>query len=212
MFGFCVLTTSDRCADGKMDDISGELAVELLSNYGFLLIEKQIVPDDFHKITSTLEKWTLRDEINFIVTTGGTGLSDRDVTPQATLSVIEYQVTGIVDYVRLKSAEKEIYIDEENVRSSWTPSTLRDELKGVNWNIIRWQVKEYSIPTMIRIEQIEQWLPSHPDSPNSSYGQRLSAYFSPEQLNYLRETFRNEVAGTVVDWHSVSLFMQLNQN
>ena len=55
MFGFCVLTTSDRCADGKMDDISGELAVELLSNYGFLLIEKQIVPDDFHKITSTLE-------------------------------------------------------------------------------------------------------------------------------------------------------------
>ena len=106
MFGFCVLTTSDRCADGKMDDISGELAVELLSNYGFLLIEKQIVPDDFHKITSTLEKWTLRDEINFIVTTGGTGLSDRDVTPQATLSVIEYQVTGIVDYVRLKSAEK----------------------------------------------------------------------------------------------------------
>jgi len=62
---------------------------------------------------------------------------------------------------KLKSAEKEIYLDEENVRSSWTPSTLRDELKGANWNIIRWQVKEYSIPTMIRTEQIEQWFPSH---------------------------------------------------
>ncbi|HHZ86790.1 MAG TPA: hypothetical protein EYN63_06800 [Candidatus Lambdaproteobacteria bacterium] len=96
----------------------------------------------------------------------------------------------------MKAAEKEIYLDEENVRSSWTPSTLRDELKGANWNIIRWQVKEYCIPTMIRTEQIEQ---------------RLSAYFSPEQLNNLRETFRNEVAGTVVEWHSVSLFMQLNQ-
>ncbi len=110
---------------------------------------------------------------------------------------------------RLKAAEKEIYLDEKNVRSSWTPSTLRDELKGANWNIIRWQVKEYSIPTMIRTEQIEQWFPSHQDSPHSSYGQRLSAYFSPEQLNYLRETFLNEVAGKVVEWHSVSLFMQL---
>ena len=112
---------------------------------------------------------------------------------------------------KLKTAETEIYLDEENVRSSWTPSTLHYELESANWNILRWQVKEYSIPTMIRIEQIEQWLPSQPDSPNSSYGQRLSAYFSPEQLNYLRETFRNEVAGTVVEWHSVSLFMQLNQ-
>ncbi|RTZ88712.1 MAG: hypothetical protein DSY93_07785, partial [SAR324 cluster bacterium] len=112
---------------------------------------------------------------------------------------------------KLKAAEKGIYLDEENVRSSWTPSTLCDELKGANWNIIRWQVKEYCIPTMIRTEQIEQWFPSHQDSPHSSYGQRLSAYFSPEQLNNLRETFRNEVAGTVVEWHSVSLFMQLNQ-
>ena len=106
MFGFCVLTTSDRCAEGKMNDISGELAVKLLSNHGFVLVQKKIVPDDFKKISSTLEKWSFRDEINFILTTGGTGLSDRDVTPQATLSVIEYQVTGIVDYVRLKSAEK----------------------------------------------------------------------------------------------------------
>ena len=105
MFGFCVLTTSDRCADGTMKDISGEIAVKLFLNYGFLLVEKKIVPDDFKKITSTLEKWSLRDEINFIVTTGGTGLSDRDVTPQATLSLLEYQITGIVDYVRLKSAE-----------------------------------------------------------------------------------------------------------
>ena len=55
MFGFCVLTTSDRCADGKMEDISGDIAVNLLSNYGFLLVEKQIVPDDLKKITTTLE-------------------------------------------------------------------------------------------------------------------------------------------------------------
>ena len=112
----------------------------------------------------------------------------------------------------LKSAEEEIYNDSENTRCNWTPKTLRNELESADWDIIRWQVKEYSIPTMIRIEQIEQWLPSHPDSPNSSYGQRLSAYFSPVELKNLRETFLNDVAGTVVEWHSASLFMQLNQN
>ena len=112
--------------------------------------------------------------------------------------------------INLKSAEKEIYMDEENFRSNWTPSSLRDELRTANWNIVRWQVKEYSIPTVIRTEQIEQWFQSHQDSP-SNYGQLLSAYFSPEQINNLRETFLIDVAGSVVEWHSVSLFMQLKQ-
>ena len=112
----------------------------------------------------------------------------------------------------LQSAEKEIYLDMENVRSNWTPSTLRNELKAANWNIIRWKVNEYSYPTIIRSKQIEQWFQSHPNSQHYSYGQRLSAYFSPVELKNLRETFLNDVAGTVVEWHSASLFMQLNQN
>ena len=105
MYGFSVLTTSDRCASGQMDDISGELAVKILENNGYVLIEKKIIPDDFQKITSILDEWSNNSKINLIITTGGTGLTVRDVTPQATLSIIEYEVRGIPDYIRLKSSE-----------------------------------------------------------------------------------------------------------
>ena len=105
MYGFSVLTTSDRCASGQMDDISGELAVKILENNGYLLIEKKIIPDDFQKISSILDEWSNNSKINLIITTGGTGLTIRDVTPQATLSIIEYEVPGIPDYIRSKSSE-----------------------------------------------------------------------------------------------------------
>ena len=112
----------------------------------------------------------------------------------------------------LKTAEEKIYHDFAITRSNWTPSTLRDELESANWKIRRWQVKEFSTPTMITAEQIDQWFSAQPNSPHSSYGQLLSTHFTSEQLNKLRDTFQNEVAGKVVEWHSVSLFMQLSQN
>ena len=105
MYGFSVLTTSDRCASGQMDDISGELAVKILENNGYLLIEKKIIPDDFQKISSILDEWSNNSKINLIITTGGTGLTIRDVTPQATLSIIEYEVPGIPDYISAKYSE-----------------------------------------------------------------------------------------------------------
>ena len=120
----------------------------------------------------------------------------------------------LIDYEflrTLKTAEEEIYHDSAITRSNWTPSTLREELESANWNIRRWQVKEFSTPTVIPTKQIEQWFPAQPDSPHSSYVQHLSTHFTPEQLNELRDTFRSEVAGKVVDWRSVILFMQLSQ-
>jgi len=62
---------------------------------------------------------------------------------------------------------------------------------------------------MIRTTQIEQWFAVQSVSPHSSYGQLLSANFSADQLNNLEETFQNEVAGKVVEWRSVCLFMEL---
>ena len=111
----------------------------------------------------------------------------------------------------MKTAEEEIYHDSAITRSNWTPSTLREELESANWNIRRWQVKEFSTPTVIPTKQIELWFPAQADSPHSSYVQHLSTHFTPEQLNELRDTFRSEVAGKVVDWRSVILFMQLSQ-
>jgi hypothetical protein len=109
----------------------------------------------------------------------------------------------------LEDAEEGIYNDAENPRSNWTPATLRTELESANWNITRWQIKEFRTPTLIRSAQIEQWFETPENSPHSSYGQRLSANLSSEELIYLRNIFRNEVAGKVVEWRSVSLFMEL---
>ncbi|HBR60667.1 MAG TPA: hypothetical protein DEA86_09550 [Deltaproteobacteria bacterium] len=109
----------------------------------------------------------------------------------------------------LKAAEEEIYHATENARSNWAPDTLREELESADWNVKRWQVKEFLTPSMIRTTQIEQWFAVQSVSPHSSYGQLLSAHFSADQLNNLQETFRNEVAGKVVEWRSVCLFMEL---
>jgi len=112
----------------------------------------------------------------------------------------------------LKAAEENIYHDSSTARSNWIPSTLREELESANWNIRRWQVKEFSTSTMISKEQIEQWFTAQPESPHSSYVEHLSTHFTLAQLNKLRDTFRNEVAGKIVKWNSVSLFMQLSLN
>ena len=109
----------------------------------------------------------------------------------------------------LKAAEEEIYHAEENARSNWTPNTLRDELESADWNIKHWQVKEFHTPTMIPTKQIEQWFSVQPESSQSSYGKLLSIHFSDEELNNLKEIFLSEVAGKVVEWRSVSLFMEL---
>jgi len=110
----------------------------------------------------------------------------------------------------LKAAEEEIYHTKGNARSNWTPDTLRDELETADWNVKRWQVKEFRTPTMIRTKQIEQWFAVQTESSHSSYGQLLSAHFTADQLNNLQDTFRTEVAGKVVEWRSVCLFMELS--
>ena len=111
MHGVAVLTASDRCASGKMDDLSGEIAVDFLKDNGFSVVQKKIVPDDFSSIVEVLEKWSRNDSVQLIITTGGTGLSPRDVTPQATLSVIEYQVPGIPEFIRQNSVNKNEIIE-----------------------------------------------------------------------------------------------------
>ena len=108
----------------------------------------------------------------------------------------------------LKSAEEEIYNDSENTRCNWTPKTLRNELESADWDIIRWQVKEFFTPTLIRTSQIEQWFAVQPENSQSNYWKLLSSHFSADQLNNLQEIFLSEVAENIVKWRSVCLFMK----
>lgn len=101
-----ILTASDRSFQGEREDASGPLLKELFINYGAEVIIYQVVPDDKQIIAGTIKHWADHLECELIFTTGGTGLSPRDQTPDATLEIIEKEIPGIAQALRAKSLEK----------------------------------------------------------------------------------------------------------
>lgn len=95
-----VLTLSDAGARGERDDTSGAAIGELLSPLGATVLRYQIVPDDLETIVSTLRAWADAGDLDLIVTTGGTGLAPRDVTPEATLRVLDRLAPGLAELMR----------------------------------------------------------------------------------------------------------------
>ncbi|MCD6570214.1 MAG: MogA/MoaB family molybdenum cofactor biosynthesis protein [Deltaproteobacteria bacterium] len=101
-----VLTLSDKASKGQREDMSGKAVQDILRDAGIDPILYEIIPDEYDLIVSKLIDWCDNRSISLIVTTGGTGLSPRDVTPDATLSVIEKEVPGMEEVMRIKSLEK----------------------------------------------------------------------------------------------------------
>ncbi len=100
MYNFGVLTSSDMGAEGKREDTSGQAIREMLAGMGFSEARYEVVPDEQSIIAARLAEWADSGEVDLIVTTGGTGLGPRDVTPEATLSVIDRQVPGFSEAMR----------------------------------------------------------------------------------------------------------------
>jgi molybdopterin adenylyltransferase len=98
-----VITASDACSRGERADDSGAALVDLLREIGAEVVEKRILSDDLEPLVQTLAAFAKRDDLNLIVTTGGTGLGSRDNTPEATLKVIEREVPGIAEAIRAES-------------------------------------------------------------------------------------------------------------
>ena len=97
-----VLTISDSAAAGKREDLSGPEAKRILVEAGFEVAAIEVLPDERAEIESRLRRAS--DEgFQLVVTSGGTGLSPRDVTPEATLAVIDRNVPGIADLMRMES-------------------------------------------------------------------------------------------------------------
>jgi molybdopterin adenylyltransferase len=96
-----VITVSD--SRGEKDDLSGVTLVGLLLAAGAEIVDKIIVSDDTEKIVELLETQAAREDVNLILTTGGTGLAPRDNTPEATRAVIEKEVPGMAEAMRLGS-------------------------------------------------------------------------------------------------------------
>lgn len=97
-----VLTVSDRSFRGERADTSGPLLASLLREAGLQVAEPVVVPDEVEAVQAAL--WTAASAYDLVVTTGGTGLSPRDVTPQATAPLLDREVPGIAEALRQRSA------------------------------------------------------------------------------------------------------------
>jgi len=99
-----VLTVSDRCAAGTRDDVSGADIVEWCARNDFVVVQRSIVSDETSSIVPVLTAWSSLP-VDVIVTTGGTGLTLRDVTPEATRAVIDREAPGIAERIRQRGLE-----------------------------------------------------------------------------------------------------------
>ncbi|MFA4932640.1 MAG: MogA/MoaB family molybdenum cofactor biosynthesis protein [Caldisericia bacterium] len=101
-----VLTISDSCAAGSRVDESGPFIAGRLQGAGWTIEETTIVPDEQMEIAEILEHWATEHHVDVVITTGGTGFSTRDVTPEATLSVVDRRAPGISEAIRLYGLNK----------------------------------------------------------------------------------------------------------
>ena len=103
-FTAAVLTISDRAAAGQRDDCAGPAVVAALEQAGFRIIAADVLPDERSRIEASLIQ--LSETVNLIVTTGGTGIAPRDVTPEATRAVADKVVEGMAERMRAEGARK----------------------------------------------------------------------------------------------------------
>lgn len=101
MFSLAILTVSDKGARGERpQDLSAEAVRDVAAGMGARVVAYQVVPDEREAIERQIRAWCDAGEADVVVTTGGTGLSPRDVTPEATLAVIERLVPGVAEAMR----------------------------------------------------------------------------------------------------------------
>lgn len=104
-----VLTMSDLGARGEREDTSGDRIVEFVQDLGAELVQRIIIPDEREQIRGNLMHFADDLRVDLVLTTGGTGIAPRDVTPDATASVVDYQVPGIAEAMRTMSVQKTPY-------------------------------------------------------------------------------------------------------
>ena len=105
-FRMALLVLSDSRAAGEREDTVIPTCRAALAGTGLTLAHAQIIPDDRRLIVDTLVEWVDKEGLSLIITSGGTGLSPTDITPQAMLEVIDYQVPGMAEAMRAESLKK----------------------------------------------------------------------------------------------------------
>lgn len=138
-FSCAVLTMSDKGSRGERIDESGAMLQELLREEGYQLRAYKMVPDQVASITETLVQWVDQDKIDLILTTGGTGVSPTDVTPEAMRGVIEKEIPGMAEAMRaaslLKTPHAVLSRAMVGIRGKSLIINLPGSLKGARENI-----------------------------------------------------------------------------
>jgi molybdopterin adenylyltransferase len=98
-----ILTISDKASRGEREDLGGPAIREALAPLNAEFVDYRVVPDEQREIAEALFHLSERSDVDVILTTGGTGLAPRDVTPQATLGALDYEVPGIAEAMRAES-------------------------------------------------------------------------------------------------------------
>lgn len=125
-----VLTVSDGCARGEREDRSGALLVEWCGRVGHAVAERAVVPDEVTAIVGRLVEWADSGHVDVVLTTGGTGLGPRDVTPEATRSVLERDAPGIAEAIRRRGLDATPYAALSRGRAGVRGATLIVNLPG----------------------------------------------------------------------------------
>ena len=105
MFSLGVLTISDKGSRGERVDVSGTRIKEILSSVS-RVVKYEIIPDEANTISGRLAEWADSGQVDVIISTGGTGLGPRDVTPEATMKILDKTVPGIAEAMRFGTLNK----------------------------------------------------------------------------------------------------------
>lgn len=100
---FGILTVSDRSAAGERADSSGPALEEVIVEQGWRVVRRAVLPDELMTLSDTLASWADSGEMDVILTTGGTGFSRRDITPEATQAIVQRPAPGLAEAMRAAS-------------------------------------------------------------------------------------------------------------
>jgi molybdopterin adenylyltransferase len=102
---FGILTVSDRSARGERPDISGPALAQIVADQDWIVARQAILPDELVGLQEALASWADSGDYDIVLTTGGTGFSQRDVTPEATRAVVDRLAPGLAEAMRAKSLQ-----------------------------------------------------------------------------------------------------------
>lgn len=125
-----IITVSDKGSRGERIDTAGPAVARILEELGGEISRREIVADERELISARLKSWADEDDLHLIVTTGGTGLTPRDLTPEATLDVAERIVPGWAELMRASSREKTFLADMSRAVVAIRGRTLIVNLPG----------------------------------------------------------------------------------